>query len=198
VPERPRYAFQHYGEQFGIGSATINTMAQDRNGFFMVRSPNRIDPLRRSERKVLMALRKACRGLIDQLLVAPDGALWLADRNKASQDLMGYGGIKCLSQDEAPIGVQMIAVDARDQVYVTTAECNSLRYDRSCWLAHSGDPLQLAMPLCRSSASICGRRPRNSTNESIAGRLPPTARIEAGSVRRSSRRAHGPDSSNAA
>ena len=33
VPERPRYAFQHYGEQFGIGSATINTMAQDRNGF---------------------------------------------------------------------------------------------------------------------------------------------------------------------
>src|SRR5204863_55358 len=33
------------------------------------------------------------------------------------------------------------------------------------------------MPPCRSSASICGARPRNATNDSIAGRLPPTDRI---------------------
>src|SRR5260370_34014616 len=33
VPDAPRYAFQHYGDQLGIGSITVNTMAQDRQGF---------------------------------------------------------------------------------------------------------------------------------------------------------------------
>src|SRR5262249_43740201 len=33
------------------------------------------------------------------------------------------------------------------------------------------------MPLCLSSASTLGSRPRNARNDSAAGRLPPTARI---------------------
>jgi NAD(P)-dependent dehydrogenase (short-subunit alcohol dehydrogenase family) len=38
---------------------------------------------------------------------------------------------------------------------------------------------------CRSSASICGARPRKALKISIAGRLPPRDRISRGSVRRS-------------
>jgi len=122
VPERPRYAFQHYGEQFGIGSATINTMAQDRNGFLWFGAQTGLIRFDGVNVKFYGAKEGLPGDWIDQLLVAPDGALWLADRNKG---IARFDGIRWhqvpIPKDEAPIGVQMIAVDARDQVYVTTA-----------------------------------------------------------------------------
>ena len=82
VPERPRYAFQHYGEQFGIGSATVNTIAQDRNGFIWFGTQTGVIRFDGVNVKFYGTKEGLPGDWIDQLLVAPDGALWVADRNK--------------------------------------------------------------------------------------------------------------------
>jgi len=121
LPERPRYAFQHYGEQFGIGSATINTIAQDRSGFIWFGSQTGLIRFDGVNVKFYGAKEGLPGDWIDQLLVAPDGALWAADRNKG---IARFDGLRWnqvpIPKGEIPVGVQMIAVDARDQVYVTT------------------------------------------------------------------------------
>jgi len=82
VPERPRYAFQHYGEQFGIGSATVNTMAQDRNGFLWFGAQTGLMRFDGVNIKSYGAKEGLPGNWVDQLLVAPDGTLWAAINNK--------------------------------------------------------------------------------------------------------------------
>src|SRR6266567_3118717 len=36
IPDHPHYAIQHFGERFGLGSATVLTMAQDKQGFLWI------------------------------------------------------------------------------------------------------------------------------------------------------------------
>jgi diguanylate cyclase (GGDEF)-like protein len=122
VPERPRYAFQHYGEQFGIGSATVNSMAQDRKGFLWFGAQTGLIRFDGVNIKYYGAKEGLPGAWIDQLLIAPDGALWAVVNNKGIVRFDGLRWVQVpIPKGEAPTGVQAIAVDARNQVFVTTA-----------------------------------------------------------------------------
>ena len=76
LPGRPHYSIQHFGEHFGLGSATILTMAQDSQGFLWIGTEtglfrydgNGVKRFGRAE--VSPRIR-------DLVTVAPDGNLWV-------------------------------------------------------------------------------------------------------------------------
>src|SRR5437764_2789587 len=80
IPDHPHYAIQHFGERFGLGSATVLTMAQDREGFLWIGTQT---GLFRYDGNGVTRFGRA-EGLpgelVELILVAPDGELWVRAR----------------------------------------------------------------------------------------------------------------------
>ena len=80
IPDHPHYAIQHFGERFGLGSATVLTMAQDPLGFLWIGTQT---GLFRYDGNGVTRFGRA-EGLpgelVDLILAAPDGNLWVRAR----------------------------------------------------------------------------------------------------------------------
>jgi diguanylate cyclase (GGDEF)-like protein len=80
IPDHPHYAIQHFGERFGLGSATVLTMAQDKQGFLWIGTQT---GLFRYDGNGVTRFGRA-EGLpgelVELILAAPDGNLWVRAR----------------------------------------------------------------------------------------------------------------------
>src|SRR2546423_11790309 len=80
IPDHPHYASQHFGERFGLGSATVLTMAQDKQGFLWIGTQS---GLFRYDGHGVTRFGRA-EGLpgelVELILVAPDGNLLVRTR----------------------------------------------------------------------------------------------------------------------
>ena len=80
IPDHPHYAIQHFGERFGLGSATVLTMAQDKQGFLWIGTQT---GLFRYDGNGVTRFGRA-EGLpgelVELILAAPDGNLWVRSR----------------------------------------------------------------------------------------------------------------------
>ena len=85
VPDHPHYAIQHFGERFGLGSATVLTMAQGPQGFLWIGTQT---GLFRYDGNGITRFGRA-EGLpgelVEQILVSPDGNLWVRSRKGIAQ-----------------------------------------------------------------------------------------------------------------
>lgn len=76
IPDRPRYAIQHVGEAIGLGTATITSLVQDRQGFLWVGTQNGlyrfdgIKAVRFGQKEGVLNDR------VQQLAESPEGKLW--------------------------------------------------------------------------------------------------------------------------
>ena len=76
IPDHPRYAIQHLGESIGLGTATITSMVQDRQGFLWLGTQNGlyrfdgIKAVRYGPHEGMLNDR------VNQLLESSDGTLW--------------------------------------------------------------------------------------------------------------------------
>src|SRR5436853_1786071 len=80
IPDHPHYAIQHCGERFGLASATVLTMAQDREGFLWIGTQTGL--FRYDGNGVTRFGRpEGLPGeLVDLIVAAPDGNLWVRSR----------------------------------------------------------------------------------------------------------------------
>ena len=79
IPDHPHYAIQHFGERFGLGSATVLTMAQDKQGFLWIGTQT---GLFRYDGNGVTRFGRA-EGLpgelVELILAGPDGNLWFTE-----------------------------------------------------------------------------------------------------------------------
>src|SRR5882762_1276651 len=77
IPDHPHYAIQHFGERFGLGSATVLSMAQDKHGFLWIGTQT---GLFRYDGNGVTRFGRA-EGLpgelVELIVAAPDGNLWV-------------------------------------------------------------------------------------------------------------------------
>lgn len=122
LPDHPRFAFQSIPEGLGLSTATITSLAQDRDGFLWIGTQTglfRYDGLTVTRYGEEQWLRSS---YITQLLVSPRGELWVATH----LGIWRYSSGKFTELATAPAakvsrsGRQVLAVDGGNRVFVAT------------------------------------------------------------------------------
>lgn len=132
LPDHPRYAIEHFGERFGLGSATVTSLAQDAQGFLWIGTQTGV--LRYDGAVVKHFGRDD--GLpgevVTLVLAAPDGHIWVRTRKGVSRfDHERFSIVYSADKAEPLRDVyQSFAVDASGAVYVST-QGGLLRMGRS-------------------------------------------------------------------
>src|SRR4029077_11713003 len=80
LPDHPRYAFEHFGEQFGLGAVTVTTMAQDRQGFLWFGTLTGVYRYDGSSVQHFGEEEGLPSNHTYEILAAPDGRLWVRTR----------------------------------------------------------------------------------------------------------------------
>jgi len=78
VPDHPRYAIQHLGETIGLGTATITSLVQDRQGFLWVGTQNGLFRFDGIKAERFGPAEGVLNDRVQQLVEASDGKLWAA------------------------------------------------------------------------------------------------------------------------
>jgi diguanylate cyclase (GGDEF)-like protein len=122
LPDHPHYAIQHFGERFGLGAATILSMAQDGQGFLWIGTET---GLFRYDGSGVTHFGRA-QGLpgefVDLVLAAPDGSLWVRARQGIARRLGERFESVVLPAEAGALrdGYQSLAVDQHGIVFVST------------------------------------------------------------------------------
>lgn len=131
LPSNARYAVEHFGDRFGLNAITVTSLAQDRLGFLWIGTQTGLLRYDGSRIRRFDEVEKTTSHYIDQLLMGPDGTLWVK----------GGNGIARLKQEHfAPFGLpekagplvesaQVFTVDAENNVFVAV-ENGLLRVER--------------------------------------------------------------------
>ena len=121
LPGHPHYSIQHFGEHFGLGSATILSLAQDSQGFLWIGTET---GLFRYDGNGVTRFGRAD-GLpgesVDLVLAAPDGNLWVRTRKGIARRLRErFEAIDLPAAAGAPRDTyQSFAVDQHGTVFVS-------------------------------------------------------------------------------
>src|SRR5271168_931235 len=78
VPDHPRYAIQHLGEAIGMGTATITSLVQDRQGFLWLGTQNGLFRFDGIKAQRFGPKEGMLNDRVQQLLESADGKLWAA------------------------------------------------------------------------------------------------------------------------
>lgn len=128
LPDRPRYAFQHIGEDLGLSSRTVTSLLQDKQGFIWIGS---YDGVQRFDGTRLVPYTRAQglpSGYVEQLVLAPDGAVWAA----TDMGIARFDGSRFVTQRLPMASIQFsgvsqgLAFDSRGDIYLATV--NGLLY----------------------------------------------------------------------
>ena len=120
LPSNARYAVEHFGDRFGLNAITVTSLAQDHLGFLWIGTQTGLLRYDGSRVRRFDEVEKTTSHYIDQLLMAPDGTLWIKGGN-------GIGHIK--QERFAPLPLpekagrlpespQVFTVDSANNVFV--------------------------------------------------------------------------------
>ena len=76
VPDHPRYAIQHLGEAIGLGTASVTSLVQDRQGFMWVGTQTGLYRFDGVKAQSFSRTEGMLNDLVEQLAESPDGTLW--------------------------------------------------------------------------------------------------------------------------
>lgn len=76
VPDHPRYAIQHLGDSIGLGTASVTSLVQDRQGFMWVGTQTGLYRFDGIKAQSFGPREGMLNDLVEQLLESPDGILW--------------------------------------------------------------------------------------------------------------------------
>jgi diguanylate cyclase (GGDEF)-like protein len=76
VPDHPRYAIQHVGEAIGLGTASVTSLVQDRQGFMWVGTQTGLYRFDGMKAQNFGHGEGMLDDLVEQLFESPDGTLW--------------------------------------------------------------------------------------------------------------------------
>lgn len=130
LPDHPRYAFEHFGEQFDLGAVTVTTMAQDRQGFLWFGTLTGVYRYDGSSVQHFGEEEGLPSNHAYQILAAPDGRLWVRTRKgiaRFESRRFAPVSIPAESGDLADVN-QSFAVD-QDGTLFAAAERGLLRID---------------------------------------------------------------------
>lgn len=122
LPGRPHYSIQHFGEHFGLASATILTMAQDNQGFLWIGTET---GLFRYDGNGVTRFGRA-EGLpgelVDLVIAAPDGNLWVRARKGIARRIRERFESVALPLAAGALrdSYQSFAVDRQGTLFVST------------------------------------------------------------------------------
>ncbi len=77
LPDHPRYAITHFGDRFGLGSATVTALAQDYRGFLWIGTQSGIYRYDGANVRRYGPEEGLPGHHVDQILAGPDGSLWV-------------------------------------------------------------------------------------------------------------------------
>ena len=121
VPDHPRYAIQHIGEAIGLGTASVTSLAQDRQGFMWVGTQTGLYRFDGMKAQSFGRREGMLDDLVEQLLESPDGILWAV----VGPHIYRFDGLR-FSAVDLPQGVevrgvpQTLAVLPGGEAYVAT------------------------------------------------------------------------------
>ncbi|MFY9561805.1 MAG: diguanylate cyclase [Terriglobales bacterium] len=122
IPDHPHYAIQHFGERFGLGSATILTMAQDKQGFLWIGTQTGL--FRYDGNGVTRFGRgEGLPGeLVELILAAPDGNLWVRSRKGIARRVQERFEPMVVPPEAGGLhdSYQSFAVDSAGTLFVST------------------------------------------------------------------------------
>src|SRR5436853_6569950 len=89
LPSNPRYAVEHFGERFGLSAVTVTALAQDRQGFLWMGTQTGLLRYDGSRVRRFDEVEKITSHYIEQLLIGPDGTLWVKGGNGIAHLVQG-------------------------------------------------------------------------------------------------------------
>jgi diguanylate cyclase (GGDEF)-like protein len=122
LPGHPRYAIEHFGERFGLGAATIESIAQDAQGFLWIGTHTGVfrydgESIRHFGRDEGLPGER-----VKLILTPPDGQVWVRTTKGISR--FGQSGFNTLSLPEGtgalPDVYQSFAVDNAGTLFICT------------------------------------------------------------------------------
>src|SRR3977135_4090496 len=122
IPNHPHYAIQHFGERFGLGSATVLTMAQDKQGFLWIGTQT---GLFRYDGNGVTRFGRA-EGLpgelVELILAAPDGNLWVRSRKGIARRVHEHFEPIAVPAEAGALhdSYQSFAVDSAGTLFIST------------------------------------------------------------------------------
>ncbi len=151
VPDHPRYAIQHLGEAIGLGSASVTSLVQDRQGFMWVGTQTGLYRFDGEKAQGFGRSEGMLNDLVEQLLESPDGTLWAV----VGPNIYRFDGFR-FSIVKLPDGIevrgvpQTLAVLAGGEAYVAAENGLVLLHTAAhlegaaashLWSASGGKPL---------------------------------------------------------
>ncbi len=132
LPDHPRYAIEHFGERFGLGSATVTSLAQDAQGFLWIGTQTGVQRYDGAVVKRFGREEGLPGEVVTLVLAAPDGHIWVRTRKGISRfDHERFSTVYSADKAEPLRDVyQSFAVDASGTLYVST-QGGLLRVGRS-------------------------------------------------------------------
>ncbi len=122
LPGPAHYAIQHFGERFGLGSATVLSMAQDGQGFLWIGTET---GLYRYDGNGVTHFGRAegvPSDLVELVLAAPDGSVWVRSRKGIARQVHEHFEAIHLPAEADALrdSFQSFAVDGHGSVFVAT------------------------------------------------------------------------------
>jgi diguanylate cyclase (GGDEF)-like protein len=122
LPPSARLAVEHFGDRFGLSAMTVTSLAQDRQGFLWIGTQSGLLRYDGSRVRKFDEVERITSHYIDQLLIAPDGTLWVKGGDGIAHLVNDHFVPLPIPKEAGAIveGFQFLAVDRSHKVYVTT------------------------------------------------------------------------------
>lgn len=121
LPDFPRYTTQHFGDQYGLSVVSANALVQDPQGFLWIGTQTGLYRYDGSRVLPMVQAERIVGHYIDDLLVAPDGTLWVKGSHGVAHLKDGY--FERVPLPSNAIGIrrsgQTIAVDHEGDAFIT-------------------------------------------------------------------------------
>ena len=121
VPSTPRYVFERVGENIGLGTLTVTSLAQDKDGFMWIGTQSGLMRYDGSRAKHFSVDDGLASTVIDQILIAPNDRILIGTRKGVSICHKDRFLRMPLPADAVPDpGYQFIAADTLGNIYIAT------------------------------------------------------------------------------